>query len=446
MTDPLAWSVAGADPAALLPALRRGEEARLSLPLELVAAAPLSARCWSALVRDQGGQRLGVPLVADPAAAGGVRRARPGDGAAEGLLRVLAEGAGPPFEVVALHGVLATDERGLAEGVDQTHESVVVGDEAVVKWSVHVEPVPTSPPAVAAARHLDAVGFTETPQPIGFLVHHGDDGQVLLAGVTRFLPGALDGWDWYVDDLLRWVDGGVADGAVVDPAGAMGALVARMHVAFATPWDGVPAPVGRAGADEVDRWRARALDTVDEAVRVTTGPAGERFRLRADAARAAVTDGLAAAAGTVLIRVHGDLHVGQVLRWDGGWAVSDFDGNPVLPAAERDLPQAPARDVAGMLRAIDHVGRIVDRRTAGECADRVRAWSAKARDAFLSTYTTTTADAGHADLLDGALLPAFEVEQECRELVYAARHLPRWTYVPDAALAELLPLPAAREA
>ena len=146
-------------------------------------------------------------------------------------------------------------------------------------------------------------------------------------------------------------------------------------------------------------------------------------------------------AGTPLTRVHGDLHVGQVLRWDGGYAVSDFDGNPVLPAAERDLPQPPARDVAGMLRAIDHVGRIADRRTGHRARERVREWIASARDAFLEAYAATTARAGHPDLLDERLLPAFEVEQECRELVYAARHLPRWTYVPDAALAELLPLP-----
>ena len=35
---------------------------------------------------------------------------------------------------------------------------------------------------------------------------------------------------------------------------------------------------------------------------------------------------------------------------------------------------------------------------------------------------------------DPALLAAFEVEQECRELVYAARFLPRWRYAPLATL------------
>ena len=43
-----------------------------------------------------------------------------------------------------------------------------------------------------------------------------------------------------------------------------------------------------------------------------------------------------------------------------------------------------------------------------------------------------------AELYDPALLEAFRLQQVLREIVYAARHLPRWMYVPDAALPALL--------
>jgi maltokinase len=201
----------------------------------------------------------------------------------------------------------------------------------------------------------------------------------------------------------------------------------------------VPDPVHTAGPDDVARWRERACSSLDEAVRVTGGEPGERLRARAPAAVAAF-DALAVVDSTPVTRVHGDLHVGQVLRWAGGYAVSDFDGNPVLPAAERAAPAPPARDVAGMLRSLDHVGRIVDRRTSFAHRGTVAGWTVDVREAFLAAYRATTAAAGRADLLDERLLHPFEVEQECRELVYAARHLPRWTYVPDAALADLLPV------
>jgi len=31
------------------------------------------------------------------------------------------------------------------------------------------------------------------------------------------------------------------------------------------------------------------------------------------------------------------------------------------------------------------------------------------------------------------------LDQECREFVYSARHLPHWRYVPDAVLTEMFP-------
>jgi maltokinase len=132
--------------------------------------------------------------------------------------------------------------------------------------------------------------------------------------------------------------------------------------------------------------------------------------------------------------VHGDFHVGQVLRdSDGRLLVTDFDGNPALLAEQRLAPQPAARDVAGMLASIDHVARVVVHRTPGVDADRVLSWIAPAQDAFLSSYRE---HAGH--LLDDSLLRPMMAEQECREFVYAATRLPHWRYVPAAALPALM--------
>ena len=62
------------------------------------------------------------------------------------------------------------------------------------------------------------------------------------------------------------------------------------------------------------------------------------------------------------------------------------------------------------------------------------AWIHEARQRFLGTYRQLLHDHERGELLDERLLVPFAVEQECREYVYAARHLPRWLYVPDAAL------------
>ena len=126
-----------------------------------------------------------------------------------------------------------------------------------------------------------------------------------------------------------------------------------------------------------------------------------------------------------------------MLRWDGGYAIGDFDGNPVLPVAERLAPQQAARDVAGMLQSIDHVGRVVLRRVDGADAHRVNIWISEAQARFEVAYRARLAELGWIHLLDDRLVRPFQVEQECREFLYAVGHLPRWRYVPDQALQAL---------
>lgn len=81
-------------------------------------------------------------------------------------------------------------------GVDQTNESVVVGERAVVKWMRTAEPGPHP-----ARPMLDALlrrGFTGMPKPWGLVEWQGpaDTAPRLLATVDTLLPGAVDGWTW----------------------------------------------------------------------------------------------------------------------------------------------------------------------------------------------------------------------------------------------------------
>jgi maltokinase len=144
-----------------------------------------------------------------------------------------------------------------------------------------------------------------------------------------------------------------------------------------------------------------------------------------------------------VIDVHGDLHVGQVLRFADrpDYAVVDFDGNPIVPPDRRADRQPAAVDVAGMLASLDHVGRVVVHRTEEldvRGVETVETWIREARGAFLRAYREGLAAAGRPELLDERLLRPLLVVQECREYLYAVRHLPHWVYVPDKALPALL--------
>jgi maltokinase len=321
-------------------------------------------------------------------------------------------------------GVPMASERRI--GVDQTNESVVVGERAIVKWFRRTGPEPAR--ATTLLAHLAEVAFPEIPAPLGAVTWRSPAGaELTLAEGDAFLPGARDGWEWCVERLERHVAHGDANcPADCEPwiGAELGRLVARLHAALRGPSPVIPDPSRTASPSDVRRWRAAAVAMLDEALRVTQAePAGRELleaigtRMRAD------LDGLPEDRSIPIQPVHGDLHVGQILEWPGGLAVVDFDGNPALSDAANELCQPVERDIAQMASSLDHVGRIVDERTAGIRHQLVEEWVARTRREFFAEVNA-----------DPALLAAFEVEQECRELVYAARYLPRWRYAPLASL------------
>ena len=133
--------------------------------------------------------------------------------------------------------------------------------------------------------------------------------------------------------------------------------------------------------------------------------------------------------------IHGDLHVGQIVRSPVGYRILDFDGDPTLPPQERDLPDTAARDVAHLLTSVQTVASVAQSRL-GARSDVVLAWSDAAQQELLAAYRT---HAGH--LLDERLLPALQAEQLLRELLYAHRYLPRWRYAAEGAIMHRFPIP-----
>ena len=365
-----------------------------------------------------------------------------GDGAASALLSLLAGDAAPPppWRVLRLGPVPSADGAEVAVTVDQTNSSVVVGDAAVVKWRRAVRDA--AHPGPTALAHLAAVGYTGIPRPVGQLLRRLPSGHELpVAQVDCYLPGARDGWEWCLELVRAVAAGDTGDPWAADFPARLGRLAADLHAALATPSEVLPAPRRPASAEEAAQWHAAARRRVDEAIVAAAGLDGASAVLapRADELRAAL-EPIAGAAGTTTQRVHGDLHVGQVLRWPGGLAVVDFDGNPVVAADDGAVPYEPAaRDLAQLLRSLDHVARVAIRRTEGLGDEAVLRWLDSARRQLLDAYRDQLARLDAPDLLDESLVPAFEVDQECREIVYAARHLPRWAYAPLGAVEAMFP-------
>ena len=421
MTNDLAARVAASTGTLVAPGGERRAPVEAPTPLALEDALELGAGRYVGVVRDAAGGRWTVPLVLD---GDGVRRACPGDGVAAAL--VARDEGGPGFALRSWRHEELDGER--AVGVDQTNESVVVGDRAVVKWLVRLPELGGAEhPAVRRLGLLADAGFDGVPPTWSLLTRGGE----LLAVVDGYLPGAQDGWDWAVDDVREHAAGRLPLAQAVAPAVLVGRQTGELHLALAT------GGVSTSTAEDARRWALQAFGDLMTALQVATGAPAQRLAARADRIGAGLAS-MSEAQGGPQLEVHGDLHVGQWLRhgrpdaWE--YAVTDFDGSPVAGAVERGARQPAARDVASMMASLDHVGRIVLHRTDGVDVAAVRRWVTAAEDSFLAAYRER---ADH--LLDERLLAPMRLQQECREHVYAARHLPLWTYVPDGALADLLP-------
>jgi maltokinase len=130
--------------------------------------------------------------------------------------------------------------------------------------------------------------------------------------------------------------------------------------------------------------------------------------------------------------VHGDLHLGQTLRGDGGadegWSLIDFEGEPARPLTERRRPQPAVRDIAGMLRSFDYAA------CQGSDGTGPEEWAVANRHAYCAGY----AEAGGGDPRDDeVLLRAYETDKAIYEVLYEARHRPDWLAIPLSAISRL---------
>ncbi|MGY1739911.1 MULTISPECIES: maltokinase N-terminal cap-like domain-containing protein [unclassified Blastococcus] len=316
---------------------------------------------------------------------------------------------------------------------EQSNTSLVYGSEAILKLFRRLEPGLN--PDVEIHDALRRTDNEHIAPLLGYAeIDHDRDPDTEPATVLMlqtFVPNASDGWrlatasvrDLYAEGDLHADEVG---GDFAADSERLGAATASVHADLAAVLPTQPADREwfEAAAEEMTGRLEAALPVVPQLEEHAEG----LRRLYAELADCQEP--------VVRQRVHGDLHLGQVLRTATGWILLDFEGEPARPLAARRQLDSPMRDVAGMLRSFDYAARhmLVEQPENTQRAYRAQEWAERNRSAFCAGYSAAS---GLDPCADSPVLRAFEADKAVYECLYEARNRPHWLMIPLQSLSRL---------
>jgi maltose alpha-D-glucosyltransferase / alpha-amylase len=363
---------------------------------------------------------------------------------------------------------------------EQSNTSILYGDRFILKLFRRQEPG-LNPDAEIGRYLTENNTFDRIPPFAGSIEYaSGTNGEpATLAMLQGLVANEGDGWKWTVEELDRYFEAcaplafpetlrtgseNALDlserppsqlardhlGIYLDSATTLGRRTAELHLALSSPTtDPAFAPEPFTSADlevllaDLQQHASRVLDVLkervsqlpDEVVEVAAAVLSRRRHIL-DHFRALKSDSVR----TQRIRVHGDYHLGQVLKVKSDFVILDFEGEPARSLADRRAKQCPLKDLAGMLRSFSYAAyaSLINYTTRHpEDFSRLQPWAdlweRSAAAQFLRAYRATAGDAKFLPV-DAAgfrrLLDIFLADKALYEVLYELNARPAWVRIP----------------
>jgi maltose alpha-D-glucosyltransferase / alpha-amylase len=378
--------------------------------------------------------------------------------------------------------------RGSAE---QSNTSILFGDRFILKLFRRQEPG-LNPDAEIGQYLTEKTNFNQIPPFAGSIEVDGltaTDGKLAnLALLQGLVANEGDGWKWTLEELDRYYETcaplpfpeklrGELQGPLelsenpptqvaldhlglyLESSAILGRRTAELHLALATPTDDPAfapealtdvdlnaqfAGIRRHSSSVLDVLKERLSHVPDEVVEVAASVLSRRRQ---------IFDHFGSLNGdfqpTQKIRIHGDYHLGQVLRVKTDFVILDFEGEPARPLAVRRSKQCALKDVAGMLRSFGYAAYAgLMNYTARHPEDLTRLepwaqlWERSAGAEFLRAYRGAAQGADFLPPKDAdfrKLLNVFLLDKALYEVLYELNSRPTWVRIPLVGIMSLVP-------
>jgi maltose alpha-D-glucosyltransferase/alpha-amylase len=363
--------------------------------------------------------------------------------------------------------------------VEQSNTSILYGDRFILKLFRRQEPGQN--PDAEIGRYLtEKTTFDRIPPFAGSIEYEPAHAEgATLSMLQGLVANEGDGWKWTVEELDRYFETCAPLSfptdlraelenpmelserpasqrardhlsIYLDSATTLGRRTAELHLALASPTDDpafAPEPLLQSDLaallEDLRQHASHVLDVLKERMPYlpdqVVGAAGAVLSRRGrilDHFKALKSDGLR----TQRIRIHGDYHLGQVLKVKTDFVILDFEGEPARSLAYRRAKQCPLKDVAGMLRSFSYAAYAsLINYTSRHPEDIVRLepwaqlWERSAAAEFLRAYRETAQSAEFLPLSSAdfrKLLDIFLVDKALYEVLYELNVRPAWVRVP----------------
>ena len=350
-------------------------------------------------------------------------------------------------------------------GVEQSNSSAILGDQVFGKLYRKLED--ESNPEVEMLSYLTEAGFPFSPPLQGALTFRRGETPLTLGIFQNFIAGGSDAWGYALEEFRRylsrtaeaslpearperfndpvpaWLED--AAGESLQLASLLGVRTAELHTVLSR----AEAPTLRpelTTAEDLQSFAARVRRDAETTVQQLAAQGHAFDRAALDRGLARLEQFAGAAPDWHKIRVHGDYHLGQVIRAESELYILDFEGEPARPLSERREKDQALRDVAGMLRSLEYAGLVAWENYAQETgstnegwADLLIRWS---EAVFLEAYLATAGET--ADYLPtdpearDLVIWAYQLDKVLYEVRYELGSRPDWVSLPLRGLERLL--------